>query len=78
MSALPAHMSVLLSDVRADRSFLDFALVQRPTPTIAKPTDVIIEMHAAPINPSDIGATAAAAAVRSCHCRCCLLLLLQV
>jgi len=48
-------MSVLLSDVRADKSFLDFSLEKRPTPTIDKPTDIIIRMDAAPINPSDIG-----------------------
>lgn len=55
MSSLPAEMSVLLSDVRADRSFLDFKLAKVPTPQIEKETDVIIEMRAAPINPSDIG-----------------------
>jgi NADPH:quinone reductase-like Zn-dependent oxidoreductase len=56
MSApLPTEMNVLLSDTRADKSFLDFSVVTRPTPTIQKPTDIIIEMRAAPINPSDIG-----------------------
>lgn len=27
----------------------------QPTPTVEKPTDVVIRMDAAPINPSDIG-----------------------
>ena len=53
--ALPAEMSVLLSDVRDDKTFLDFSLAKRPTPTVEKATDVIIRMEAAPINPSDIG-----------------------
>jgi len=53
--SVPTEMSVLLSDVRADRSFLDFSLEKMPTPQIEKPTDVIIRMEAAPINPSDIG-----------------------
>lgn len=53
--ALPREMSVLLSDVRPDKTFLDFSLVKRPTPVIEKPTDIIIRMEAAPINPSDIG-----------------------
>ena len=52
---LPTEMNVLLSDVRADRSFLDFSLSKKPTPGIEGPRDIIIEMHAAPINPSDIG-----------------------
>lgn len=52
---LPSEMSVLQSDVRSDKTFLDFSLEQKPTPTIAKPTDVIIRMEAAPVNPSDIG-----------------------
>lgn len=53
--ALPAEMSVLLSDVRADKTYLDFSLEKRPTPTIEKPTEIIIRMEASPINPSDIG-----------------------
>ncbi len=53
--SLPAEMNVLLSDVRADKSFLDFSLFKKPTPQIEGPRDIIIEMHAAPINPSDIG-----------------------
>jgi NADPH:quinone reductase-like Zn-dependent oxidoreductase len=55
MASLPMQMNVLLSDTRDNRSFLDFSVVRRPTPIIQKPTDIIIEMHAAPINPSDIG-----------------------
>ena len=53
--ALPVEMSVLLSDVRDDRSFLDFSLAQKPTPTIEGPRDIIIRMEACPVNPSDIG-----------------------
>lgn len=53
--ALPVEMSVLLSDVRSDKSFLDFSLAKKPTPTIDTPRDIIIRMEAAPINPSDIG-----------------------
>ena len=53
--ALPPEMNVLLSDVRPDKSFLDFSLSKKPTPTIEGPRDIIIEMRAAPINPSDIG-----------------------
>ena len=52
---LPPQMNVLLSDVRADKTFLDFSIVRKPTPSIQKDSEVIIEMHAAPINPSDIG-----------------------
>jgi NADPH2:quinone reductase len=52
---LPREMSVLLSDVRHDRRFLDFSLAMVPTPVLTKPTEVIVRMEAAPINPSDIG-----------------------
>ena len=54
-AALPPTMRVLLSDVRPDRSFVDFSLATRPTPTLTKDTEVIIRMEACPINPSDIG-----------------------
>lgn len=53
--ALPPDMSVLFSDVRADKTFLDFSLARKPTPAIEKPTDVIVRIEAAPVNPSDIG-----------------------
>lgn len=53
--AVPAQMQVLISDVRADKTFLDFSLEKRPAPAVEKTTDVIIRMEAAPINPSDIG-----------------------
>ena len=42
--SLPAEMNVLLSDVRADKSFLDFSLSKKPTPEIEGPRDIII-MH---------------------------------
>jgi hypothetical protein len=63
MADLPPAMPVLLSDVRADRSFVDFKLATRPAPQIAKPTDIVIRMEAAPINPSDIGVVFGAARV---------------
>ena len=53
--ALPTEMSVLLSDVRPDKTHLDFSIASAATPVIEKPTEVIIRMEAAPINPSDIG-----------------------
>ena len=53
--SLPAEMSVLLSDVRDDKTYLDFSLASNPTPTIDGERDIIIRMEAAPINPSDIG-----------------------
>ena len=53
--ALPASMSVLVSDVRVDKTFVDFSLASTPTPTLTKATEVIVRMEAAPINPSDIG-----------------------
>ena len=52
--ALPSEMRVLLSDVRPDKTYLDFSIASAATPVIEKPTEVIIRMEAAPINPSDI------------------------
>ena len=47
--SLPAEMSVLLSDVREDKSFLDFSLATKPTPTVEGDRDIIIRMEACPI-----------------------------
>merc|ERR1719229_1242603 len=52
---LPTEMEVLISRIRSDESFLDFSLEKMPMPSIQKPTDIIVKMEAAPINPSDIG-----------------------
>mmetsp|Transcript_123095 Transcript_123095/g.394142 ORF Transcript_123095/g.394142 Transcript_123095/m.394142 type:complete len:379 (+) Transcript_123095:117-1253(+) len=53
--SLPNDMEVLASSLRVDESSIDFSLVRKPTPTIDKPTDVVIRMEATPINPSDLG-----------------------
>ena len=45
MERPPAEMSVLLSDVRADRTFVDFSLAMAPTPTLRKATDIIVRME---------------------------------
>ena len=54
-SSIPTQMRCLISDVRPDKTFIDFKLAMKPVPTIQKPTDVILRMEAAPMNPSDIG-----------------------
>ena len=53
---LPPTMSALISDVTPNRSHVHFKLITTtPTPQITTPTDIIIRMDAAPMNPSDIG-----------------------
>ena len=54
-SSIPTQMRCLISDVRPDKTFIDFKLAMKPVPQIEKPTDVILRMEAAPMNPSDIG-----------------------